>query len=188
MPRRLRYLAATDRTGIRRLSAQDQDEFCRAARASVSLHQPWLSPPTTPTGFEGFLRRARAADSERFAVHAVESGALAGYVVINGIIRRDMWSGAIGYGAFRPHDGRGHLSEGVHLVVSYAFDVLGLHRVEALIRPENAPSRKLVQGLGFTCEGLSPGLLLHDGQWLDHERWALRAEMTGRTWAPASDA
>jgi [ribosomal protein S5]-alanine N-acetyltransferase len=173
----VRYLAANGRTGIRRLAPRDQDEFCRLALLSRDLHHPWLSPPTTPEGFAGFVRRGRDRDSERFAVHTVDSGDMVGYVVINNIVRRDLRSGALGYGAFLPHAGQGYLTEGVELVVGHAFGPLGLHRVEAYIRPANLRSKALVGRLGFACEGLSRNLLLDDGAWRDHERWAFTAEM-----------
>jgi ribosomal-protein-alanine N-acetyltransferase len=55
------------------------------------------------------------------------------------------------------------------------FGDLGLHRVEANIQPANRRSINLVRRLGFEREGFSPGYLMVDGQWRDHERWALRA-------------
>ena len=35
----------------------------------------------------------------------------------------------------------------------YCFDELAVHRVEALIRPDNAASIRLAERLGFRCEG-----------------------------------
>ena len=61
-------------------------------------------------------------------------------------------------------------------IVSTAFADLGLHRLEANIQPDNARSLALVQRLGFSREGYSPQYLMVDGQWRDHERWAVRAE------------
>jgi [ribosomal protein S5]-alanine N-acetyltransferase len=51
--------------------------------------------------------------------------------------------------------------------------------VEANIQPGNAPSIALVQQLGFQKEGYSPRYLMVDGDWRDHERWALRVEDAG---------
>jgi ribosomal-protein-alanine N-acetyltransferase len=80
------------------------------------------------------------------------------------------------------------MTEGVALAVAYAFGTLGLHRVEANIRPENAPSRALVQRLGFRQEGYSPRYLKIGGRWRDHERWAMLREdwrMPARTRPPS---
>jgi ribosomal-protein-alanine N-acetyltransferase len=68
------------------------------------------------------------------------------------------------------------MREGLQLVLRHAFGPLGLHRLEANIQPENAPSIALVAGAGFHLEGLSPRYLKIAGRWRDHERWAILAE------------
>jgi ribosomal-protein-alanine N-acetyltransferase len=69
------------------------------------------------------------------------------------------------------------MSEGLGLVVRYAFEQLRLHRLEAQIQPDNHASLKLVQRHGFRYEGCSPELLFIDGAWRDHERWAITTSM-----------
>ena len=61
-------------------------------------------------------------------------------------------------------------------VVSTAFGLLGLHRLEANIQLGNVPSTRLIQSLGFRLEGFSPNYLKIAGAWKDHERYALTAE------------
>jgi len=39
-------------------------------------------------------------------------------------------------------------------MLDFCFDELGLHRVQAFIDPDNAASRRRVEKLGFSCEGL----------------------------------
>lgn len=72
--------------------------------------------------------------------------------------------------------GQGLMSEGVSLAIGYAFCTLNLHRLEANIQPENQKSIDLVKRLGFTKEGFSQRYLKINGQWRDHERWALTVE------------
>ena len=52
----------------------------------------------------------------------------------------------------------------------------GLHRIEVCIRPENGPSRRVVEKLGFREEGVRPRYLHIDGDWRDHLVYALTAE------------
>ena len=72
--------------------------------------------------------------------------------------------------------GQGLMSEGVYLAINYAFSTLELHRIEANIQPGNKASISLVKRLGFTQEGFSQKYLQINGEWRDHERWALTVE------------
>ena len=45
------------RVSVRPLAAGDQDEFVALARASVGLHHPWYSMPTTREDFQAYLAR-----------------------------------------------------------------------------------------------------------------------------------
>ena len=72
--------------------------------------------------------------------------------------------------------GRGVMPTAVALAVDHCFRTVGLHRIEVCIRPENAPSRRVVEKLGFREEGLRPRYLHIDGAWRDHLVFALTAE------------
>jgi [ribosomal protein S5]-alanine N-acetyltransferase len=61
-------------------------------------------------------------------------------------------------------------------VLRYAFEELGLHRVQANVQPENEASIALVRRAGFRREGFSPRYLFIRGQWRDHEQWVMLAE------------
>jgi [ribosomal protein S5]-alanine N-acetyltransferase len=59
----------------------------------------------------------------------------------------------IGYILAPAYQGRGLMTEAVGAIVAYCFDKLAAHRIEALIHPDNAASIRLVERLGFRCEG-----------------------------------
>jgi ribosomal-protein-alanine N-acetyltransferase len=59
----------------------------------------------------------------------------------------------IGYILAPAQQGRGLMTEAVAALVAYCFDELAVHRIEALIHPDNAASIRLVERLGFLCEG-----------------------------------
>jgi ribosomal-protein-alanine N-acetyltransferase len=157
-------------------SPADAGEFIAAAIDSAPLHGSFLSAPDTPARFTAFLNRAARDDQASYLIRHTACGGLVGYVNINNIVRGALRSGYLGYAAFRSHARRGLMTAGLAAVVTDAFTSLGLHRLEANIQPDNEPSLSLVRRLGFQREGFSPRYLLIDGQWRDHERWAMVAD------------
>lgn len=165
---------------LRPIADQDQDEFLELVRASADLHHPWMSLPATPEEFQAYLRRFDdPLSAEGLLVCVRDTGAIAGMVNINSIIRGRLQGASLGYAAFAPTAGQGYMSEGLGLVLRHAFEELRLHRLEAQIQPDNHASVKLVQRLGFRYEGYSPDLLFIDGAWRDHERWAITSSVVG---------
>ena len=59
----------------------------------------------------------------------------------------------IGYILAPSHQGRGLMTEAVEALVAYCLGELAAHRIEALIHPDNTASIRLVERLGFRCEG-----------------------------------
>ena len=62
------------------------------------------------------------------------------------------------------------------MACDYCFAALRLHRVEIAIRPENANSVAVVRKLGFRFEGRRPRYMHVDGDWRDHDMYALHRE------------
>jgi ribosomal-protein-alanine N-acetyltransferase len=59
----------------------------------------------------------------------------------------------IGYALSPEYRGRGLMKEALLSFVNYCFQELSVHRIDALIRPENLPSIRLATRIGFRCEG-----------------------------------
>jgi [ribosomal protein S5]-alanine N-acetyltransferase len=152
-------------------------------------NEAWLSPwePSapvswrerhTPAAYRGMRRaaaaRARAGTALPFAIRV--DGRLAGQVTVDNIVRGALRSGHLGYWLDSSLAGRGFASLAVALVCDHAFGPAGLHRLQADVRPENGPSRRLVERLGFRQEGLFRDYLDIDGAWRDHLGYALLAE------------
>ncbi|QKG22870.1 GNAT family N-acetyltransferase [Actinomadura verrucosospora] len=169
--------SACSRVTLRHLAGRDQDEFLGLVNASTDLHRPWVSLPSTPEQYQAYLARYAQPDEESVLICVRGSGAIAGVVNINSIIRGRFQSGSVAYAAFAPTAGQGYMTEGLTLVVRYAFEQLRVHRLEAQIQPDNHASLTLVRKVGFRYEGCSPELLYIDGAWRDHERWAITNTM-----------
>ncbi|MFC6079737.1 GNAT family N-acetyltransferase [Sphaerisporangium aureirubrum] len=169
---------ASSRVTLRRIGPGDQEEFLELVRLSAGLLHPWMPLPATPQEFRLYLGRfGDPLSAEGLLVCVRDTGAIAGHVSINSIIRGRFQNGSLAYAAFAPFAGQGYMSEGLGLLLRYAFGSLRLHRLEAQIQPENHASLNLVRRHGFRYEGLSAQLLFIDGAWRDHERWAITSDM-----------
>jgi ribosomal-protein-alanine N-acetyltransferase len=178
------HQAPAGRVTLRPATGGDEAEFLDLVRASTHLHHPWMSLPATPQDFQSYIRRYEQPGEESLLICLSSTGTIAGMVNINSIIRGRFQCGSLGYAAFAPTAGKGYMTEGLSLVVRYAFEQLRLHRLEANIQPGNHPSITLARRVGFRREGYSPEMLFIDGAWRDHERWAITATMTGATAGP----
>lgn len=111
----------------------------------------------------------RAAHADRFDLSIIEraTGEWAGEVVLNGLNAdnescgfRILLQGPRFYG-------RGLGTEASRLVLGYAFDVVGVHRVELQVYDFNPRARHVYEKLGFVHEGTMRDALRWDGQWVD---------------------
>jgi [ribosomal protein S5]-alanine N-acetyltransferase len=172
-----------ERVLLRHISLADEAEFTALAAASAGLLHPWMTMPQTAAEFTTMMgryqERTRAGAPVNLGLLVCErnSGAIAGLINMSNIVYGRFQSSALGYCVFAPSVGRGYLSEGLGLVIRYAFEGLSLHRLEANIQPGNGKSIALVRRCGFRYEGMSPFYLFIDEAWRDHERWAITREM-----------
>ncbi len=170
---RLGTLQRGDHVSLRLIEAGDEEAFIRAVRRSRKLHRPWSYLPDDAEDFRAMLGRPLG---ESYLICRNEDAALAGSAGLGHIVFGNLRSAYLGYSAFVPHHGRGHMTEGLGLVLRHAFGTLGLHRVEANVQPGNARSIALVERLGFRREGYSPRYLKIGGRWRDHVRYAMLAD------------
>jgi ribosomal-protein-alanine N-acetyltransferase len=149
---------------------------------NVEWLRPWdatLPPGATDaaTTFRGMVRSlraaARAGTTLPFALDV--DGSLRGQVTVGGIHLGSLRGGHVGYWIDRDVAGRGIVPMAVAMVTDHCF-AAGLHRMEINIRPENQPSIRVVEKLGFRYEGLRERYLHIDGDWRDHVSYALTAD------------
>jgi ribosomal-protein-alanine N-acetyltransferase len=95
-------------------------------------------------------------------------------------VHRGAWRNAnLGYWVARDRGGRGYATEAVRRTVAFAFEVAGLHRVQAAVMPRNEPSLRVLLKNGFRREGLAERYLEIAGVWEDHVILAVTAEEWG---------
>jgi [ribosomal protein S5]-alanine N-acetyltransferase len=99
-----------------------------------------------------------------------------GQLTVGSIVWGSARSAQVGYWIDEACAGRGITPTALAMAMDHCFFVIGLHRVEATIRPENHASRRVVEKLGFREEGLRRRSLHIDGAWRDHLCYAMTAE------------
>lgn len=158
----------------------------------------WLTPwepaatPGAPDVVEdplAFAARCGARERERqlgtgFAFGIFVDGRLAGEMNLSGVNRGALQGCTVGYWVDRSLAGQGYVPEALVAALRFAFEDLGLHRVEVGIIPRNTASRRVVEKLGIREEGLAQRFLQINGVWEDHLRYA----MTLEEWEERSDA
>ncbi|WP_022889938.1 GNAT family N-acetyltransferase [Agromyces italicus] len=124
------------------------------------------------------LAHARSGHGLPFVIEV--DGQLVGQLNVSSISYGSLSSATIGYWVSEEVAGRGITPTAVALATDYCFGVLRLHRMEICIRPENGPSLRVVEKLGFRYEGLRRRFIHIDGHWRDHFSFALVAEEVPR--------
>lgn len=123
------------------------------------------------------LRRAASdwRDDVGYAFHLVlrETGELLGAATMSNVRRGVSQTASLGYWVGEPHARKGYMTEAMPLILEFAFEQLGLHRVEAACLPINQPSRALLKRSGFTEEGLARRYLRIRSKWEDHLLFAI---------------
>jgi ribosomal-protein-alanine N-acetyltransferase len=136
-------------------------------------------PPTTVEGFERFIQWAqREREAGRYACFAVVP---AGYDTAVGIFQvRQLdpsfgtaeWGFALGSAFW----GSGLFVSGAELMIDFAFDVIGVHRLEARAAVENGRGNSALRKVGAVQEGILRRSFLRHGRLLDQALWAILPE------------
>jgi len=146
--------------------------------ATPGLVQPNWQACSTEAVFHVMRRRLnREAKQGRTLPFAIAwDDQLIGQLTIGSIVRGAFEGAYAGYWIDRAFAGRGAMPTALALAVDHCFGPVGLHRIEVNIRPENEPSRRVVEKLGFREEGMQRNYLAIGGAYRDHVGYALTVE------------
>ena len=173
---------------LRPIKLRDRAEWTRVRERNANWLQPWEASNPAGQGelpsFSGMVRslhqQARDGSSLPFLIterRASQSKpAVVGQLTVSSIMWGSAMSATLGYWVDQSRAGRGIAPTAVAMATDICFRQLGLHRMEINIRPENAPSLRVVEKLGFRDEGLRSRFLHINGAWADHRSFALTTE------------
>jgi RimJ/RimL family protein N-acetyltransferase len=136
-------------------------------------------PPTTVTGFERFiswtLRQRAAGTYACFAVTLRGDDTAIGIFQIRELepgFETAEWGFAIG----SPYWGTGVFQDGATLMVNFAFETIGVHRLEARAAVKNGRGNGALRKMGAVQEGLLRRAFLRNGEYLDQNLWTILDE------------
>ena len=136
-------------------------------------------PPTTVDGFEKFIawthRQRRAGSYACFAVTLANDDTAIGIFQLRELepgFGTAEWGFAIG----SPYWGTGVFQEGAELLVGFAFEQVGVHRLEARAAVRNGRGNGALRKIGAVQEGILRKSFLKNGEYLDQTLWTILDE------------
>lgn len=176
---------ACGRVGLRPVHRSDAGAWIEVRQRNRRWLTPWEATapdsrlaPQLPGVYRSMIRGLRSQGRMGVSLPWVITydGAFVGQLTISNIVRGSLNSGHAGYWVDERVAGRGVMPTALALAVDHSFGPVGLHRIEANIRPENTASRRVVEKLGFRDEGLHARYLHINGEYRDHLCFALTVE------------
>jgi len=142
-----------------------------------STYEPLQRPEyyTVDAQYKKIQESLYLMDSKReftFGIYELRTNNLIGHIALYAVKRLPYSSAFVGYAMDEIYIGKGIVTEAVKMVVRFAFEQVGLHRVEAYVSTQNSASIRVLEKSGFQREGLLRKLLYINGQWVDHYMYA----------------
>ncbi|WP_045729650.1 GNAT family N-acetyltransferase [Pseudarthrobacter chlorophenolicus] len=173
---------------LRPIRYRDRKEWTDVRSRNSQWLAPWeASNPDPRGGLPDYRQMVRSLNSQAaqstalpFLITERVAGSRSPHIVGQLTVSSILWGSAmmatLGYWVDQARAGHGIAPTAVALVTDHCFQTLGLHRMEINIRPENRPSLRVVEKLGFRDEGYRPRYLHINGEWADHRSFALTSE------------
>jgi ribosomal-protein-alanine N-acetyltransferase len=136
-------------------------------------------PPTTLEGFERFIQWAqREREAGRYVCFAVVPACSETAVGLFQVRPLDPMFGTAewGFALGSAYWGSGLFVSGAERVIDFAFDVIGVHRLEARAAVENGRGNGALRKIGAVQEGILRKSFLRNGRYIDQSLWTILPE------------
>jgi len=173
---------------LRPIRYRDKKEWTEVRSRNSQWLAPWEASNPDPAGalpdYRQMVRSLKSQAAQATALpfvitermSASGSPVIIGQLTVSSIVWGSAMMATLGYWVDQARAGHGIAPTAVAMVTDHCFRTLGLHRMEINIRPENGPSLRVVEKLGFRDEGYRPRYLHINGEWADHRAFALTSE------------
>jgi RimJ/RimL family protein N-acetyltransferase len=133
-------------------------------------------PPTTVDGFERFIVWANAErQAGRYACFAVVPKGMKTAIGIFQVRQLEPGFGSAewGFAIGSPFWGTGVFEICAEMMLEFAFETIGVHRLEARAAVRNGRGNGALRKMGATCEGELRQSFLRNGEYLDQHLWSI---------------
>ena len=168
-------MLAAERVTLRELRASDAPSLLTMLTTEEVTR--FISPPPSDVeGFERFIEWThREREAGRYVCFAVVPAGMESAVGLVQVRQLDPafsigeWGFAIG----SPFWGTGMFPEAARMVVDFAFDQIGVHRLEARAAVQNGRGNGILRKLGAVQEGVLRKSFLRWGEYHDQVLWSI---------------
>lgn len=158
----------------------DYVDWAQLRQESRSFLAPWEPVwPVDDLTRQSFRRRMKRYHDDMIAdlaytlfIFEPTTGSLMGGMTLGNVRRGVSQSATLGYWMGQPFAGRGIMTKAVRVMKVFAFEKLGLRRIEAGCIPNNIASIRVLEANGFEREGYAREYLCIAGVWQDHFLYA----------------
>lgn len=159
----LRLLQADD--------AKDMYDAIDAQREYLGRWLPFVAGTTSVAVTQAFVDSAFNAEDKTFTIRKGEQ--LIGLIGFKATDKANCKT-EIGYWLSGEYQGKGIMTRAVEVLCGYAFEELGMNRVQIMCAVGNSHSSNIPKRLGFQFEGVErAGELFADGDFVDIEVYSL---------------
>jgi ribosomal-protein-alanine N-acetyltransferase len=160
----------TERLYLRRLVKEDVNEvFALRSDKEVMKYIPRPLVKTNEEALEHIAmidEKIKNNEGINWAISLKNNPKLIG-IIGHYRIKPEHYRAEIGYMLLPEYHGKGIIVEAIKETLNYAFEVMKLHSIEAIIDPENSASERALQKSGFVKEAHLKENEYYEGRFLD---------------------
>ncbi|MGO4494828.1 GNAT family N-acetyltransferase [Paenibacillus sp. 2RAB27] len=169
----IRFLDVSDTDDMLNLMLRNRELF---EGVSPKRNESVYTKEVQEKGIENGIKQREEDKRYAFGIFLTETDQLIGDISLFEVQRGPHQKCILGYSMDQAHNGKGYMTKAIQLIMKFAFEEIGLLRVEAGVMPRNVGSMRVLEKAGFKQEGLARKLLEINGVREDHVLFAMLAE------------
>lgn len=169
----IRFLDVGDTDDMLNLMLRNRELF---EGVSPKRNESFYTRDVQAKSIENGIKQREEDKRYAFGIFLTETDQLIGDISLFEVQRGPHQKCILGYSMDQAHNGKGYMSEAIQLVMKFAFEEVGLVRIEAGVMPRNIGSMRVLEKAGFQREGIARKLLEINGEREDHVLFAMLAE------------